>query len=387
MRSSSSGLVRAEQLIGVGRLDEAAELLGAILAEEPENSGGWCLLARVHIGRHDYAAALSATDRAIALSPDAEWPHRLASIALSGMHRTAAGRRAARESVRLAPNAWQTHVQLASAAASHAKFLGRTFGSLRPGRGKALREARAAAARARQLAPNEADPWFVLGYTEQIAGRTRRSRAAYRQALALDPAHAMAHNNLAAHDIGGGALIRAAGALRSALGANPQSRTAQHNVEQLVLQSLFLGWLLMTVDVGIVVGLTYVASALVRALTGLAMLGVLGWGAAHVYRRIPPGLRLHAAHRLPRRLRTWALVPLCLAAVLVALVVPILPAPDARQLVQSYLSLVWFLLLVSFAARVVAVGVTRARTPPFRDGMIHRGGTAVVRFARRGTRR
>ncbi len=43
-------LNRASMMIELGRHDEAARLLSAVLATDPDSSRGWCLLSRAHLG-------------------------------------------------------------------------------------------------------------------------------------------------------------------------------------------------------------------------------------------------------------------------------------------------------------------------------------------------
>ena len=69
-------------MLDVRRFDEASELLARVVSAEPESSRAWCLMARAHLGADRYADAVTAANRAVALDPADEWPHRLASNAL-----------------------------------------------------------------------------------------------------------------------------------------------------------------------------------------------------------------------------------------------------------------------------------------------------------------
>src|SRR5208337_2593336 len=119
--------------------DEAAGLLARVVSAEPECSRAWCLMARAHLGADRYAEAVSAAKRAAALDPADEWPHRLASNALVHLGNYPDALRAAYDACRLAPGYWQTHVCVAQAALVFFKEAAATE----------------AAARARDLAPNE----------------------------------------------------------------------------------------------------------------------------------------------------------------------------------------------------------------------------------------
>ena len=62
------------------------------------------------------AEAVEVANRAVALDPADEWPHRLASNALVHLGNFPDALRAADEARRLAPGYWQTHVCVAQAA-------------------------------------------------------------------------------------------------------------------------------------------------------------------------------------------------------------------------------------------------------------------------------
>src|SRR6266581_2227702 len=106
-------LARASAMLDVRRFDEASALLARVVSAEPESSRAWCLMARAHLGAQRYTEAISAANRAVSLDPADEWPHRLASNALVHLGKFADALRAAYEACRLAPSYWQTHVCVA----------------------------------------------------------------------------------------------------------------------------------------------------------------------------------------------------------------------------------------------------------------------------------
>ena len=75
-------LARASAMLDVKRFDEASALLSRVVAAEPESGRAWCLMARAHLGADRHAEAIEVANRAVALDPSDEWPHRLASNAL-----------------------------------------------------------------------------------------------------------------------------------------------------------------------------------------------------------------------------------------------------------------------------------------------------------------
>ncbi|HET9079965.1 MAG TPA: tetratricopeptide repeat protein [Trebonia sp.] len=173
-------LARAATMLDLGRYDEASSLLARLVSAEPDSSRAWCLFARAHLGADRFTEAVEAANRAAAIEPVEEWPHRLASNALMHLGNHGEALRAAAESRRLAPGYWQTHVCVAQAALAAGQ--------------PAI--AAAAAAEARKLAPNEPDVHFLSGKVALARGGLDEARKHQERALALDPAHSGAMNEL-----------------------------------------------------------------------------------------------------------------------------------------------------------------------------------------------
>ncbi|GGM72802.1 hypothetical protein GCM10012275_49310 [Longimycelium tulufanense] len=176
-------LLRAAELTAAGRQAEAVRLLRPLVRAHPDNPTAWCHLAAALLDGERHEPALSAARRAAVLDADRDWPHRLASIALVELGRPAEAVLSARESVRLAPGEWRSHVALAEALVADA-----------PNGGE---EAAAAARRAVALAPHEARTHEVLGDVELTAHRLDEAEAAYRAARRIDPRSEHARANLA----------------------------------------------------------------------------------------------------------------------------------------------------------------------------------------------
>src|SRR5487761_1853376 len=199
-------------MLDLGRYDEATSLLARLVSAEPASSRAWCLFARAHLGADRYVEAVDAANRAAAIEPVEEWPHRLASNALMHLGNHAEALRAASESRRLAPAYWQTHVCVAQAAL--------------------------AAAEARRLAPNEPDVHFLSGKVALARGELDDARSHQERALALDPAHSGAMNELGRirlrrHDT--------AGAIRhfiSAARATPGEHIYSRNIDVVILRTV-----------------------------------------------------------------------------------------------------------------------------------------------------
>ncbi len=217
---SEAAVARASALLDVGRPDEAASVLVAALAGDPSNGEGWCLLASAHLERGQRAEALDCARRAIALHPDEEWPHRIASIASLRRMRSRESAREARECVRLAPGLAVAHAQLAEAL-SHGGVL-------------CWREAARAAERAIGLAPDDALIHVMAG---NVALRQRRRRLAERRfarALEIDPSHSTALNNLSVVRLRRGLTLTAASGFVQAAALNPASDLPRRNLDAAV---------------------------------------------------------------------------------------------------------------------------------------------------------
>ncbi|MFI9554660.1 tetratricopeptide repeat protein [Nonomuraea endophytica] len=150
--------------------------------DDPDRSPReWCALsaARLRDGRPE--SALEAAQKAAGLDPDAEWAHRLISLAEERLGRDAESLAHAEHAVRLAPGSWQARLRL-SAAQRHAPG----------GWERAVRQAELA----RAFAPEELTPHLQLGDLALIRGEHRRARIAYAAALERDIAHPQTRVNL-----------------------------------------------------------------------------------------------------------------------------------------------------------------------------------------------
>jgi tetratricopeptide (TPR) repeat protein len=173
-------LNRASMMIELGRHREAARLLSAVLAADPDSSRGWCLLSRAHLGNGGLPEAVSSASRASALDPASDWPHRLASTALISLDRSGDAVAAALEARRLGPHFWRSHVCLAQAATADGQ----------------LELATEAARAALALAPEQADVHVTAGKVALSCADVAEARMRQEAALAIDPGHSGALNEL-----------------------------------------------------------------------------------------------------------------------------------------------------------------------------------------------
>ena len=316
--------VRVEQLLELQRYAEAEQLLGSLLAEDPNDADLLGLSARCHLGLDRPQAALMAADRMVAVAPEVEWGHRLRCLALDELGRHDEAVEAAATAVRLAPHHWQTHQTYALAAVD--------------ARGR-LRDARAAAERAVALAPNEPGTHFAMGVVAQARGEDEVARAAYRRTLALEPNHAMALNNLTVLD-GTRRLARAAHGFGASLRHAPQDQLVRENVDNLA--AVFVRRIYIAGVVALIVGLAVALPGYEdrggeltpwSIAVGIALLiSVVGYTVL-LARRVPVGIRRYAASRLRSDGFLIATLLLTIAMVVVALVTCLVPYGAAVGLV------------------------------------------------------
>ena len=220
-------LERANALCGLSRWDDAISLLATLLATDPHNGEGHCLMAQALCGKADLGPALRSALAAIAEHPEEEWPHRLASLALSGLGRHREAVAMARTAVTLAPQTAQCHMMLANVLAAC---------------GSSLEEARVAADRAVSLAPQEAECYGSVGRVAARAGRTEDAIAAYQQVLSIEPDSLVAHNELARLRLkrfgSAGSLSRVATGFAAAVHADPRAAVSRGNVDVVVIALL-----------------------------------------------------------------------------------------------------------------------------------------------------
>jgi tetratricopeptide (TPR) repeat protein len=224
-----AALERASALCDLRRYDDAAGQLRTVLATDPHNTRGLCLMAQVQLGQAVYDHALRTSQAAIAENPEIDWPYRLASLALSRLGRHQDARAMARTAIRLAPHEPQCHTMLARVHASSGKDLG---------------EARTAAERAISLAPHDPASHIVVGMVAAADTRIEDATAAFHRALALEPNNSTAHHELARlqlkkHRFGNPvALAQAAGGFATALRADPRARMSRRNLDFVLHVSL-----------------------------------------------------------------------------------------------------------------------------------------------------
>lgn len=214
---------RAEMLVGLKRPEEALRLLAGVIAQDPESDYAWCVKSLAHIRLQDYAAALDAASTAAALSPEDEWPHQLACVALLNLPgRAQDAIAAARQSVRLGPEEWRSHYLLGFALMDHRRHRD---------------EAVAVSEKVLELAPGEPDAHVLAGDIAILRRKKKKAREHFERALALDPESFEAHDGLARMRLNLRGLplpsryAEAAGGYATGLRTDPDITEARHNLD------------------------------------------------------------------------------------------------------------------------------------------------------------
>ncbi|MEU8656061.1 tetratricopeptide repeat protein [Actinoplanes philippinensis] len=288
----------------------AAELLGPVLAAEPDHITALVLMthAQLALKRPDLADELAR--RAVEHAP--EWPDALA--ALSRVH-TELGRHdeaiaTAREAALRQPENPYRHHRLAWALLED---------------GRRAVEAEHAAREAIRLDPGEADFRITYAMVMKQLHLTDRARAALRDALALAPDSAVARHELAAldvvhhHPFALGRLARGASGLVGALRADPRQEASRFLLDVALRQFLvytaiilvllaYLGWRVAGSSPGV--------ARLFAALAALVPAAYAGYFVS----RLDPGLRsylrgllTHGRQRIALGAAAVAVVPLLIA--------------------------------------------------------------------------
>jgi len=328
------GLAEARALLDVKRYDEAASVLARAVAADPDNSQAWCLLAAAHLGAGRHAETVTAAGRASALAPADDWPHRLASIAQRHQGKTGVAIGSANEACRLTPGEWRAYICLAQAQLAE---------------GVDLVAAQRSAAFALRLAPDEPDAHFTVGQVCYAQERWDTARAHQERALALDPTHSGALNELGRISLRLGGDPQAAEhfiqAARSAPGVNTFGRNVEVPVQYVMSRMIGAIYLATFALVYMTLVYTRIPRVVVTIAYGLTIALIAADGAAR-FRRMPAEMRL-----LTRNRRVGTVMGAIFGAAVVELATS--AAAPEHSLVIAVVAASAFLMAASFFASVV----------------------------------
>ena len=278
-------LAEARVLLDVKRYDEAASLLARTVAAEPDNSEAWCLLTAAHLGAARHADAVAAASRASTLAPSDDWPYRLASVAQRQLGKVSAAIGSANEACRLAPGEWRAYICLAQAQLAE---------------GIDLVAAQRSAAFALRLAPEEPDAHFTAGQVCYAREQWAAARTHQERALALDPTHSGALNELGRISLRLGGDPRAAEhfiqAARSAPGVNTFGRNIEVPVQYVMSRMIGAVYLATFALVYLTLVYTRIPRVIVAIAYGLTIAFIAADGAVR-FRKMPQEMRLLTRNR------------------------------------------------------------------------------------------
>lgn len=229
-------LERISLLLELQRPPEAEAMARAFLRENPDNGTVLRLLA---ISVQRQGRGLEAR-QAIALAVRAEPQEAMNHVVMAQLQAAAsnmvAAVRAADEAIGLAPDHWEPYFVRADA--------------LRHGNASEQQQALADARQAIKIAPHSPDVHNLMGLCLDRLDSPTEQRAAYLEALRLDPHHALAQNNLAAMDIKRGHLKAGRRGLISALATRPNLDLTHRNHDILVSRVILRAWWVTAVIAG-----------------------------------------------------------------------------------------------------------------------------------------
>src|SRR3954471_3010509 len=218
MSETGAAIAMAAVQFQRGDATAAAELLGPVLAAEPDNVRALVLMTHAQLALHKPELAHQVAQHAVRVAPESAETLSALSRALTGLDRHDEAIEVAHRAVRLEPENAYRHNRLAWALL---------------GEGRPAVEAEHAARLAVQLDPNEADFRITYAMVMKQLNYTDRARQALRDALALEPDNAVAQHELATLDVvhrnpfALGRLARGASGLAGALRSDPRQQASR----------------------------------------------------------------------------------------------------------------------------------------------------------------
>jgi Flp pilus assembly protein TadD len=302
-------------------------VLFASLSAEPDDASALRLVGQSYIALDSSIKsstdAIAAVKRSLALEPDNAHAFRILAIAYSRLRQHPLARQAALAAMRVEPNQWQSYAALAEADAAAKQI---------------SRETTDAVATAQSLAPSNPEVHFVAGRVAGAQGNARLAAQSYQQALALNPDHAGARNNLALIHMRRGNTGSAAASFVGLLSQNPNSRLALFNLRIAALRGLRIISLVLWIAVATVNSVSlsdpnsrsHTLTIVMGVLAVAVIAGYVLWVRSRAGRAFWPFVR--SIPRTDRILSAWAAF---LAVTIVALVVAIFVPLGATRVIYT----------------------------------------------------
>lgn len=228
--STESMLERGRTLLVAHQYDRAKQVIAGLIPANPDNARMWRLMALAHLGSKDYAEALDAANRALALDPQNADMHLMLARVLIASDRIREGVDAAANALRIKPDSVDAHLLIA-----------RGLAQVRQELGSAVWHAH----RAIELEPDSARTHYALGSALSSSSDRRRrmsARQALETALRIDPQHDGAWNDLGRIELARRRPARAARAFVTSLEIDPQSSAPAHNLPLAMWLLVARGW-------------------------------------------------------------------------------------------------------------------------------------------------
>ncbi|MFD8615041.1 tetratricopeptide repeat protein [Streptomyces sp. NPDC059631] len=237
MTTAHPAVGRADGLLGLGRYEEAAALLGGHLAEYPDDARAWLLLGRARHALQRHREALDACDEALGADPQYVDALILRGTVLRHVDgRFEEAEEALRAAVRLAPHHWYPYARLADLV-FRARLVRR--GQARGGQLEArdltelAAEPAALAREALRLGPEEVYAHEVAQLIARLSGDAAAADALDRAILRLDPQHpeALARRTRKVASAAGVRAAEAAALYADALAVTPGSAAMRQGLD------------------------------------------------------------------------------------------------------------------------------------------------------------
>jgi Flp pilus assembly protein TadD len=292
-------LARGWQLLELRRPAEAADFVGGLVGRAPEDPRVWRCLAAALLADGRLDDAIQAAQLTIALDPDSADGYLTAARGLDRAGRRPEALAMTRRGLTVAPDRWDSH-------AVHGLVLCNGLG---PGKVSLSRnevaESLAAGARGVQLAPDNPDAFNALGLIQTQAGKLSEAEQSFRRALALNPQHHAAHNNLARLATrkklpSPDRLADAAAGFSTATVIDPSSPVSRDNLERTLLAALTVTSALILVAVFSVGRLASDSDEIVPRIIPVLALALPAWFGVRLWHRLTPPLRARLVYLTTR---------------------------------------------------------------------------------------
>ncbi len=231
MTGSQQQLRRADELIALGRHEQALELLYPMLGDgEADQALVHFHISRAHIVGNDLEQAESHARSALTLEPEDAVSLRLLAIALHSQKKYPEALKLLQEAIRLAPEDPYSHVRLSF---TYSELMWFTM-------------ARYEAEKAVELGPDDPSSYMALGFA-LFETNPEEAEQAYRKVLELEPSHVDAKHNLAILAQNQGNLEKGSSGLVQVLAEAPSNRDSAMVLHGWVSQAIWTATLTLFV--------------------------------------------------------------------------------------------------------------------------------------------